>query len=169
MQQLQWSWLPVGFLTWMGWRSCRGRMGGDGGGVVAVALWGWRQLMVRAPTGHTGASRWRTSEPPHSSTKNPANPGSLLLLPTQITHFSFCILLSSPLPPPWVTFHSLASSLTWSTSRFICYLAALLVLLTACLLGSGVCYCHLFLLRILRVFAPPSPPPSTPCPFSLLA
>lgn len=50
-----------------------------------VSLGGCCGLMVRAPAGHTGASFWRTSEPPHSSTRT---------LPTQITHFNILPLLS---------------------------------------------------------------------------
>lgn len=61
-QQLQWSAACQWALGWMG--------GGAGGeGVCGRGSGGVRQLMVRAPAGHTGASRWRTSEPPHSSTK----------------------------------------------------------------------------------------------------
>lgn len=64
-QQLQWSAACQWVLGWMG-----GGGGGEGGeGVCGRGSVGVRQLMVRAPAGHTGASRWRTSEPPHSSTK----------------------------------------------------------------------------------------------------
>lgn len=83
-----------------------GAGGEEGEGVCGRGSGGVRQLMVRAPAGHTGASRWRTSEPPHSSTKTlptlapccPAsNPKSLN---SQLSLFHSVLLsLSSPSIP----------------------------------------------------------------------
>lgn len=66
-QQLQRIAAASGF--WVGWVMVAGGEGWRGEGVCGCGSGGVKQLMVRAPTGHTGASRWRTSEPPHSSTK----------------------------------------------------------------------------------------------------
>lgn len=82
---------------------------GGGGGVCGRGSGGVRQLMVRAPAGHSGASRWRTSEPPHSSTKKPANPDSLLYLASNPNH--------SALPLPLL----LSSSLSLSLSFFLSF------------------------------------------------
>lgn len=105
-QQLQWSAACQWVLGWMG-----GGAGGEGGeGVCGRGSGGVRQLMVRAPAGHTGASRWRTSEPPHSSTKTlPTLAPCSCFQPKSLSppsafdslSFSFCLTVSlslSPLP-----------------------------------------------------------------------
>lgn len=64
--------------------------------------------MVRAPAGHTGASRWRTSEPPHSSTKTlptltpcyPASNPNHSILNSLSLILSYCL---SHLPPSPLT------------------------------------------------------------------
>lgn len=133
-QQLQWSAACQWVLGWMG----GGGGGGEGGeGVCGRGSGGVRQLMVRAPAGHTGASRWRTSEPPHSSTKPcqpwlPAptsNPNrSVLLLRFDSLSLSLFSLL-----PPWLFFPSSVSSFCWFASRFIYYSTPLFFSLTALL------------------------------------
>lgn len=133
-QQLQWSAACQWVLGWMG----GGGGGGEGGeGVCGRGSGGVRQLMVRAPAGHTGASRWRTSEPPHSSTKPcqpwlPAptsNPNrSVLLLRFDSLSLSLFSLL-----PPWLFFPSSVSSFCWFASRFIYYSTPFFFSLTAVL------------------------------------
>lgn len=162
-QQLQWSAACQWVLGWMG-----GGAGGEGGeGVCGRGSRGVRQLMVRAPAGHTGASRWRTSEPPHSSTKTlptlaPCSrfqPKSLRSLSAfdalSLSLFlSVCLTVSlSLLPPSSLTlFPSSVSSFTWSKSRFICYLAAFSFLTYRCTFRGRslwLCFLYLLLLRIL--------------------
>lgn len=133
-QQLQWSAACQWVLGWMG----GGGGGGEGGeGVCGRGSGGVRQLMVRAPAGHTGASRWRTSEPPHSSTKPcqpwlPAptsNPNrSVLLLRFDSLSLSLFSLL-----PLWLFFPSSVSSFCWFASRFIYYSTPLFFPLTSVL------------------------------------
>lgn len=159
-QQLQWSAACQWVLGWMG-----GGAGGEGGeGVCGRGSGGVRQLMVRAPAGHTGASRWRTSEPPHSSTKTlptlaPCSrfqPKSLSSLSAFWLSLSLCLshcLSLPPLPPSSPTlFPSTVSSFSWSQSRFICYLAAFSFLTYRCTFSGRslwLCFLYLFLLRVL--------------------
>lgn len=86
-QQLWWSAACQWLLDWI----CGGAAGEEGVGFCGCGSWGVRQLMVMAPAGHTGASCWRTSEPPHSSTQT---------LPTLAPSSSFKSNSLSPLSPP---------------------------------------------------------------------
>lgn len=167
-QQLQWSAACQWVLGWMG-----GGAGGEGGeGVCGRGSGGVRQLMVRAPAGHTGASRWRTSEPPHSSTKTlptlapcscfqPKSLSSLSafrLSPSLSLCLSHCL---SPSFPPWLFFPSTVSSFSWSKSRFICYLAAFSFLTyrcTFCGRSPLIVFSLPFLLRVLCFYISTSPP-----------
>lgn len=118
--------LPVGFGL-DGWRWWwRGRGG------LWPWLWGGEAAHGQGPR----RTQWRLALEDFWTTtllhQNPANPGSLLLLPTQITQFPFCIstlslcitVSLSRLPPSSaIPFPSTVSSFGWSKSRFVCYLA----------------------------------------------
>lgn len=158
-QQLQWSAACQWVLGWMG----GGGGGGEGGeGVCGRGSGGVRQLMVRAPAGHTGASRWRTSEPPHSSTK-PCQPW--LPAPTSNPNRSVLLLrfdsLSlSLLPPSSLTVFSFFSFLILLIRIQIHLLFDSVLFLTYCCSFSGgsprLCFLYLFSWE-LWVFTPPPP------------
>jgi len=155
--------LPVGFGL-DGWRCWWWR----GRGSLWPWLWGGEAAHGQGPRW----THWRLALEDFWTTtllhQNPANPGSVLPLPTQITQFSFCILtlslslslalslslclshcLSLSFPPPssLTLFPSTVSSFSWSKSRFICYLAAFSFLTYRCTFsGRFPWLCFLYLL-----------------------
>lgn len=105
--------LPVGFGL-DGWRCWWWR----GRGGLWPWLWGGEAAHGQGPR----RTHWRLALEDFWTTtllhQNPANPGSLLQLPTQITQ------LASLSSPPWLVLPSIVFLFCWSKSRFICYLAA---------------------------------------------